>query len=416
MTVFDYALIYSLSVIWIVIIINIVLVIGGYRYYLRTLNLQMKKELDYYPYISIMVPAHNESKVIERTVKALMSFEYPVDRYEIIIINDNSSDNSAELLKSIQTKNPRYNLIIINTDKTNGGKGKSNALNIGFQRSIGEYIVIYDADNTPEKTALRYLVETIEQSDKFGAVIGKFRCRNKNRNLLTRFINIETMTFQWMAQAGRWQFFNLCTIPGTNFIIRRKIIQDMGGWDTKAVTEDTEISFRLYRMGYKIKFIPLSVTWEQEPQTLRVWIKQRTRWAKGNTYVVIKNIKYLFSKNAGATRFDIFYYVMIYFFFLASVILSDGLFILGFTGVITLHISGYSVGLWIMAYSAFVLSILVAISTEKGELNIKNFMVILLMYFTYCKLWTVVAALGFYNYLKDTTLKREVKWYKTERF
>ncbi|GKU26174.1 glycosyltransferase family 2 protein [Clostridium folliculivorans] len=416
MTVFDYALIYSLSIIWIVIFINIVLVIGGYRYYLRTLKLQMKRQLDYYPYISIMVPAHNESKVIEKTVKALMNFEYPVDRYEIIIINDNSSDNSAELLKSIQIKNPRNNLIIINTDETNGGKGKSNALNIGFQRSIGEYIVIYDADNTPEKTALRYLVETIEQSEEFGAVIGKFRCRNKNRNLLTRFINIETITFQWMAQAGRWQFFNLCTIPGTNFIIRRKIIERMGGWDTKAVTEDTEISFRIYRMGYKIKFIPLSVTWEQEPETLRVWIKQRTRWAKGNTYVVIKNIKYLFSRNSGGTRFDIFYYVMIYFFFLSSVILSDGLFILGFTGAVTLHISGYSVVLWIMAYSAFVLSILVAISTEKGELNIKNFFVILLMYFTYCKLWTVVAALGFYNYLKDTVLKREAKWYKTERF
>ena len=65
----------------------------------------------------------------------------------------------------------------------------------------------------------------------------------------------------------------------------------MGGWDTKAVTEDTEISFRLYRMGYKIKFMPLAVTWEQEPQTLKVWFKQRTRWAKGNIYVVLKNVK-----------------------------------------------------------------------------------------------------------------------------
>ena len=137
-------------------------------------------------------------------------------------------------------------------------------------------------------------------------------CRNKKVNMLTAFINIETLAFQWMSQAGRWQFFNLCTIPGTNFIIRRSLIEEMGGWDTKAVTEDTEISFRLYRMGYKIKFMPHAVTWEQEPQTLKVWFKQRTRWAKGNIYVVLKNVKYIFARDSGATRFDIAYYVMVY--------------------------------------------------------------------------------------------------------
>lgn len=412
----DYLAIYSLVVIWVIIFINVVLVVAGYIYYEKVQKVELKEELEYYPFVSVMVPAHNEAVVIEKTVKSLLNLSYPKDRYEIIVINDNSSDNSAEILKRIQDNNKDRNLIVINTDSVNGGKGKSNSLNIGFEKSKGELLAIYDADNTPEKNALKYLVQTILEDDKLGAVIGKFRCRNKNVNLLTKFINIETLTFQWMAQAGRWQLFNLCTIPGTNFVIRRSIIEGMGGWDTKAVTEDTEISFRMYRMGYKIKFMPKAITWEQEPQTLNVWIRQRTRWAKGNTYVVVKNFKYLFKRNAGVTRFDILYYSMTYFLFLSASILSDSLFLLGLFGVIHLDITGYSTLFWFMAILVFIMSIQVAISTEKGELNMQNAGITFIMYFVYCKLWAVVAALGFYNYMKDTILKREAKWYKTERF
>ncbi|WP_330401607.1 glycosyltransferase family 2 protein, partial [Clostridioides difficile] len=148
----------------------------------------------------------------------------------------------------------------INTDSLTGGKGKSNALNIGYTISKGDFIAVYDADNTPDKNALRYLVQTIVMNDELGAVIGKFRTRNKNKNLLTKFINIETLSFQWMSQAGRWQLFNLCTIPGTNFILRRSIIEEIGGWDSKAIAEDTEISFRIYKLGYKIKLVPQSIT------------------------------------------------------------------------------------------------------------------------------------------------------------
>ncbi|MSE22766.1 glycosyltransferase, partial [Lactobacillus parabuchneri] len=79
-----------------------------------------------------------------------------------------------------------------------GGKGKSNALNIGLKEAKGSIIAVYDADNTPEKQALRILVAELLADDKAGAVIGKFRTRNKNASLLTRFINIETLSFQWM--------------------------------------------------------------------------------------------------------------------------------------------------------------------------------------------------------------------------
>ncbi|AGX43085.1 glycosyltransferase [Clostridium saccharobutylicum] len=416
MGIADYLVIYSLIIIWITIFMNVVLIISGYIYYEKISKEQIDEELKDYPFVSILVPAHNEAIVIRKTVMSLLELDYPKEKYEVIIINDNSSDNSAQLLEGMQRNYEKRNLIVINTDNIIGGKGKSNALNIGLEKSKGEILAVYDADNTPDRKSLKYLVQTLIKDKKLGAVIGKFRCRNKDINLLTNFINIETLTYQWMAQAGRWNLFKLCTIPGTNFVVRREIMNKMGGWDTKAITEDTEVSFRIYRMGYKIKFMPLAVTYEQEPQTVKVWFKQRNRWAKGNIYVVIKNLKYLFDSKASTTRFDILYYTLVYFFFLSASVISDCIFLLCTVDLIQLHIGGYEVILWIMALLVFVLSVMVAISTEKGELNFKNVLIILLSYFTYCKMWSIVSVAGFYNYIRDIVFKREVKWYKTERF
>lgn len=416
LTIVDYLFLYCMISIWLMLFVNIVLTIGGYVYYLKTLRMNPDEPLEHYPFVSILIPAHNEEKVIEQTVTALIALDYPQDRLEVIVINDNSSDRTGDILKKVQERNPGFNLNVISTEKITGGKGKSNALNIGYQASRGDLLAVYDADNTPERNALKYLVHTLCRDDTLGAVIGKFRTRNRNNSLMTRFINIETLGFQWMVQAGRWQLFNLCTIPGTNFVIRKHLIEKMGGWDTKAIAEDTEISFRLYRLGYKIKYMPLSVTWEQEPERVKVWIKQRSRWVKGNIYVLVKNFKLLFSKESKHIRFDLLYFSSIYFMFLSSAIISDIIFILGICEIINFKVAGNTVLLWVMAYLVFILEIAIALSMEKGESNYKNILLVALMYFTYCQLWLFVAVKGVWQYIKDRVLGLETKWYKTERF
>ncbi|MFC4779208.1 glycosyltransferase [Paenibacillus sp. GCM10023252] len=416
MTIADILMLIAVICIWSLLLVNVVLIIAGYLYYVKSEQEPAPEIKGEPPMVTIMVPAHNEGKVITKTVESLLALDYPHDRYEIIVINDNSSDNSSVLLGELQAKHPGRNLIIINTDKITGGKGKSNALNIGFQQSKGELIAIYDADNTPERTALRYLVAELTNDSTLGAVIGKFRTRNRDTNLLTRFINIETLSFQWMAQAGRWRLFKLCTIPGTNFIMRRSIVEEIGGWDVKAIAEDTEISFRIYMMGYRIKFQPKSVTWEQEPQTVKVWFKQRTRWAKGNIYVIVKNIPLLFDPAARNIRFDILYLLSIYILLLTSLVMSDLLLILHALGYVHTTIAGFSSFLWALAIILFIVGTYITLTTEKGELNLSNLWIIMLMYVTYCQLWMVVAAYGLVLYIKDQILRQEAKWYKTERF
>ncbi|HBG2846987.1 TPA: glycosyltransferase family 2 protein, partial [Clostridioides difficile] len=386
LNVSEYLFVFSLFSIWSLLLINIILAMGGYIFYFKNFDKEIK-EIDEYPMISILVPAHNEAKVIGRTVESLLLLNYPKSKMELIVINDNSSDNSKEILENIKDRYNNYNFTIINTDSLTGGKGKSNALNIGYTISKGDFIAVYDADNTPDKNALRYLVQTIVMNDELGAVIGKFRTRNKNKNLLTKFINIETLSFQWMSQAGRWQLFNLCTIPGTNFILRRSIIEEIGGWDSKAIAEDTEISFRIYKLGYKIKLVPQSITWEQEPETVKVWIKQRTRWAKGNIYVLMKYIKNIFKQGRNKIVFDIAYFFSVYFLFLTSVIISDILFVLSISKLVEISIPINFFLIWILSYLLFIIEVSISLTIEKGEATIENIFIVAIMYFTYSQLW-----------------------------
>lgn len=416
MTLIDYLSLYAIIAIWALMFINIILSIGGFWYYMSVGKTDGHMKIDEYPMVSIMVPGHNESIVLRRTVQSLLNFDYPKDKYEIIVINDNSSDNSSEVLKDIQRKNPDRKIIVINTDNVVGGKGKSNTLNIGFSVSKGSVIAVYDADNTPESDALTLLVENLMSDDKLGAVIGKFRTRNRNSSIITRFVNIETLAYQCMNQAGRWFFFNLCTIPGTNFVMRRSLIKEIGGWDTKALSEDTEISFRIYRMGYKIKFMPLAVTWEQEPHLLRIWFKQRTRWAKGNLYVLSSNFKYAFDKTAGAMRLDVIYYAAVYVLMLSSLICSDAIFIFGILGFVNVTLGSFSSLLWAMAIIVFVLNVLITLAMEKNEFNSTSVFLILVMLFTYSKMWVFVVGNALLQTTKDVIFKREVVWDKTERF
>jgi hypothetical protein len=405
--------------IWLLLVVNMILLFFGYRFSERMRNQKFiaLKELTHFPMISILIPAHNEAVVIEKTLLAMIRLQYPKDAYEVIVINDNSKDDTGEIIENVKLRFPDVNINHLQIIGEKGGKGKSNALNLGYKEAKGDYFVIYDADNTPNALALRYLIQEIESNPKYAAVIGKFRTRNKDRNLLTRFINIETLSFQWMAQAGRWELFKLCTIPGTNFIIRRSIIDLIGGWDPDAIAEDTEISFRIYQMGYQIAFMPLAETYEQEPETIKVWLKQRSRWVNGNLYVLTKNLAHIGQIRNWCVLFDLFYYFSVYILFLSAIVTSDAIFVLGLFTSIRIQIPGNFLIIWLLSYFVFLLQVAITLSIERGEAHRDNLFLVSIMYFTYCQLWLIVSLKGLYHFIKtNLILKQKSKWYKTERF
>jgi len=412
LTFWDYAFVISMVMTWSVLLYHILLTYFGYRYFLISLDFEEDEEIKEYPFISVLVPAHNEEKVIGNTVDAIARAYYPRDKFEIIVINDNSTDGTGEVLKEKQKLYP--NLKVLEIKPPLGAKGKSNALNQGLKIAKGDYILVYDADNTPERKAIYNLVRFIIKDDNLGAVVGKFRTRNKDKNLLTRFINIETLSFQWLIQASRNYFLGLTTIPGTNFIIRKDLLEKIGGWNIHSLTEDTELTIRIYKEGYRIKWIPQAVTWEQEPERLKIWIKQRTRWARGNISVIAQYLKNIFSLRS-KIAFDIIYFSYIYLVAFSAILISDIIFGLGLLKVIKLHLGGPLFTIWILAYLLFITETFISLSLERGEGNLKNLLLICLMYFTYCQLWLFVVIRAIYFTLKDRITGKTVKWYKTER-
>ncbi len=413
----DVIFITSLVIIWIFLLYHVFLSYQGYLY-----SQEMEREkrrldnlytqLSELPFVSVLIPAHNEDVVIEATLKSIGSFAYPKDKYEIILINDHSTDNTRELALKLTEK--IENLKVLDVPE-NEGRNKGAALNYGVKHTKGDLIAVYDADNTPETKALLYLVLNIMRDENIGAVIGKFRTRNRARNLLTKFINIETIFFQWTTQAGRGRVFKLTTIPGTNFIVRKKLLEEIGYWDPSALTEDTDVSIKLYQTGKWIKMVPYSVTWEEEPERFKVWLKQRTRWALGNLQVIFKYLPKFFSLKKKKIYVDIVYFFLLYFMFFLAIMGSLYVFITGGLGLTTLNLEGPFILLWILAVVLFMVEVGITLTTERGENTPENIFLTFLMYFTYTQLWTFIMIRVFIIKLGNIFTKKKIVWDKTKR-
>ncbi len=410
----DLSIVFLLSVIliWFMIAYQLILTLAGFFHYRASIKERKfidGQEFDY-PNVSILIPARNEEKVMHHTLDAMLNLDYPADRLDILVIDDGSTDATPAILRQYAERDSRVRYLTI--PKHESGKGKSRALNLALEKTDSEFIAVYDADNTPAPSALKYLVAQLLLDASLGAVLGKFRTVNKKRNLLTRFINIETLSFQSMLQAGRWKMFKVATLPGTNFVVRRSLLTKLGGWDEQAITEDSELSIRIYMEEFRIKYIPYSVTYEQEPESWAVWIRQRTRWVRGNNYVGTKFLKSWRSFKNKFVAFELLYLLSLYYIFLVAIVSSDVLFLLGLFHVVIISLPGPYTAVWILALFLFFLEILLALSYDRED-TVSNILLTALMYFTYCQFWIYIVGKAIYL---DVIKKEKRTWDKTIRF
>jgi cellulose synthase/poly-beta-1,6-N-acetylglucosamine synthase-like glycosyltransferase len=400
------------TVIWFMIAYQLFLFLAGFHYSLRSAWKGTALPPDApWPAVSILVPARNEAKVIARTLEALCALDYPHDAMEIIVINDGSTDGTGEIVERLARRDQRIRCL--NVQAALSGRGKAAALELAASEASHDLIAIYDADNRPEPGSLRILVAALVNDPTLAAAVGKFRTINQNRNLLTRFVNIESLAFQWIVQAGRWAMLGVTTLPGTNFVIWRDVIDRVGGWDHEALTEDAELSIRIYEAGRRIRFVPQAVTWEQEPERLGVWFRQRVRWARGQNYLLAKHASRLLHLRPRVLALELMYTLSLYYAVCASIAVSDVLFVLAGMGVVSIHAIGPFSRIWFLAFLLFVLEVGIALSREEGEDSFGNLLLVVTAYFTYCQLWILVVIRAI---VEDVVLRRKRTWAKTERF
>ena len=404
--------VFSVLFIWVMLLYQFFLTLGGFlwRQKCRKEERELEKREIELPGVSILIPARNEELVIDQTIRRMLEFDYPSDRMEVIVINDGSADRTGEIISSWASKDKRIRLFDI--PKEESGQGKSAALNKALKVTRFEAVAIFDADNIPERDSLKRLCRSLVADPKLAAVTGKFRAYNRNQTLLTRLVNLESIVFQWTVQAGRWYFLKISALPGTNFVIWKRVVERLGGWDQQALTEDTELTFRIYEHpGLYIKFLPTAVTWEQEPERLKVWVRQRTRWARGNLYIISKYARRIFQRKPRSTAIELINLLYLYYLFIFAILFSDLAFVLSLFGLVHIRVIGPYFELWILAVCLYVLEVMLALSFERED-SFSNLFVSVIAYRTYTKLWVFIVLRSFwFEYIR----KESRAWDKTQR-
>ncbi|ANF94874.1 glycosyltransferase family 2 protein [Paenibacillus bovis] len=428
----DFILLFSIFSIWVAVAEAIVIMVGAIRFLSRQnkQTIHIPENMDHYPTVTVMVPAHNEELVIVATAERILQLNYPEDKLQIIIVADNCSDSTAARLYELKEKK-EYAGRDFQIIERKGSGGKSGALNEALKDTVGEWVCIFDADAAPERNSLMFLVQkALENPKEYGAVFGRNKARNRGQNFLSRCINLELITAQRVYHTGLWELFKLGTIPGTNFIVRTSLMKDIGGWDVEAITEDTAVSFEILTRGWLIALAPQAEAYQQEPEDLDIYIKQRQRWAKGNYRVIIDNIHHLFRPTSWRIKLFILYYAASYFWFMLAIIVSDIIFVINLVYLILslfdpsvispFQFAGdvyiYLVISWALMYYIYVLQINLALASDIGQSNTRNFVLACLSYFTYAQLFLLISVKAFYSLLVDIFTGRKTSWYKTKRF
>ena len=228
----------------------------------------------YKPFVSIMVPAHNEEYVVANTVENILAIDYP--NFEVIVIDDRSTDNTAIAVKELESKYDKVVALIRNKDAF---PGKSAVLNDAMNIAKGDAILVFDADATVEKDFLNKLIPHLEPAD-VGAVQARKVIRNKDYNFLTRCQNNE-YTLDTHFQTGRDAVKGAVELRGNGELIKRDALEDIGGWNNYTITDDLDMSTRLHIKGWDIRFCNEACVYEEGIVYLFPLFRQRRRWMEG---------------------------------------------------------------------------------------------------------------------------------------
>ena len=236
--------------------------------------------LTVYPQVSVLVPCFNEGANAYETIGALLKLNYP--NYDIIAINDGSSDNTAEIIDDIAANNANVKAIQLASNQ-----GKAMALTVGAMMSSSEYLVCIDGDAVLDPNCITWMMRHFVVSSRVGAVTGNPRIRNRS-TMLGRLQVGEFSSVIGLIKRAQRVYGRVFTVSGVVAAFRKTALHNVGYWSTNMVTEDIDISWKMQTHFYDVRYEPNALCWILMPETLRGLWKQRVRWAQGGAEVLLK--------------------------------------------------------------------------------------------------------------------------------
>ena len=234
------------------------------------------------PSFSIIVPVKNEERVIERLLASLSTLNYPLNKREIILVEDGSTDKTNDICTNYAKEHA--NVKVLHKPLSNG---KPSALNYGLAHAKGDLVAIFDADSVPATDALLTVLDYFDDP-KVAAVQGRTASINSKENMLTQFISYEEAVWYEAYLRGKDVLNLFVHLKGSCQFIRRAVLNQLQGFDEAVLSEDMEISARLIENDYKIRYAPDVVSLQESPSNLKNLFRQRTRWFRGTMEVAFK--------------------------------------------------------------------------------------------------------------------------------
>lgn len=231
---------------------------------------------DQLPFVSVVIPLHNEAILLKEMLDVIFTLDYP--HYEVVMINDGSTDETLALLKN-HKNNPKLKII---THEKN--EGKASSLNQALPYIKGEIILFLDADALPNRDILRKIVPNFYNT-QIGAVTGNPRVRNIS-NLLSCLQLMEYTSIISLLRRSQHLWGVLMTAAGVVLAVRKSALIAVGGFRPNMQTEDICLTWDLQKNGYKVAYESHAVVWMTVPTRLKAFIKQRMRWARGQCQVL----------------------------------------------------------------------------------------------------------------------------------
>ncbi len=251
-----------------------------------------KKEYgDFEPDISMIIPSYNEEKNISNCIDSIHASDYPQSKIEVIVIDDGSTDNTLNVMKSYD------GIKVLKQDH----KGKSEALNLGVKFAKNEFIMVIDADTVLDKNCINELLKPLIDSN-IGATTGTSKVKNSG-NIWTIFQNIEYHYNNLIRKSFSSVFNNGIWFFGALACYRKTVLEKIGHFKKDTLTEDMDIALEIYEAGYRTFHAHSAFCYTIVPSTLKELYSQRSRWWMGVLQSLVKNKKLFSNKSCPSILF-----------------------------------------------------------------------------------------------------------------
>ena len=239
---------------------------------------------DKLPFVSVVLAAYNEEKVITRTLDVLRESDYPADKFEVVAVNDGSSDKTLEILR-LRPVGPAAVVNQLNS-------GKSSAINNGINHADprATVIVTMDADTLFRRNTIRMLARHFiwrHRDKEVGAVAGHVKVGNR-RNIITAWQSLEYISGICVTRMAEQTIGAIGIIPGACSAWRRTALEKINGFCDDTLAEDADATIALQRLGYAVVNENRAFADTEAPETMRALAKQRKRWTYGNIQALWK--------------------------------------------------------------------------------------------------------------------------------